>query len=81
MDEATAAAIVDNNCLIADGLDHGIIGVTAGANVQAVYSCAILVQQWMLEGMDSDEALEHLHYNVLGARPSGDNAPVFLDDL
>ena len=81
MDNVTIAMIVDNECVLADGLDHGIIGVTAGANVQAVYSCAILVQQWMLEGMESEEALEHLYYNVLGGMPAGDNTPVFLYDL
>jgi|TARA_R110002051_G_scaffold170308_2_gene240914 hypothetical protein len=81
MNEETAQIISDNECLIADGLDHAIIGVTAGANVQAVYSCALIVQQYMIDGMEAEEALEYLHYNVLGGIPGADNAPVFLSDL
>ena len=73
--------IQSNDCLVADGLDHAIIGVTAGANMQVVYSSALIIHQYMVDGMDAEDAREHFEYNVLGGIPGKDNAPVFLLDL
>ena len=81
MDEVLRQVITENECLVATGLDHAIMGVTAGPNVRVVYSCAALIQRWMLDGWESEEAIEHLHYNVIGSVPGLDNAPIFLDDL
>tara|TARA_R110002074_G_scaffold61250_1_gene147971 strand:- start:116 stop:373 length:258 start_codon:yes stop_codon:yes gene_type:complete len=73
-------AIEDNECIVADGLDHAIIGLTAGGNVQVVYSSALIIHQYLLDGMEPLDALEFFEYNVLGGIPGAENRPVFLDD-
>ena len=72
--------IQENECIIADGLDHAIIGVTVGPNMQVVYSSALILHEYLIEGMDEEEALDHFYYDVIGGNPSGDNSPVFLLD-
>jgi hypothetical protein len=73
--------IEENGCIIADGLDHAIIGVTAGANMQVVYSSALILHQYLSDGMDEEEALDVFYFNLVGGNPSGDNSPVFLLDF
>jgi hypothetical protein len=73
--------IEENECIIADGLDHAIVGVTAGSNMQVVYSSALIIHQYLLDGMEPSDALEFFEYNVLGGIPGVDNRPVFIDDI
>lgn len=73
--------IEENGCIIADGLDHAIIGVTAGANMQVVYSSALILHQYLSDGMDEEEALDVFYFNLVGGNPSGENSPVFLLDF
>jgi len=66
----------------ADGYDHAIIGVTAGANMQIVYSTALIIHELLMEGLTEEDALDHFYYNIIRGCPSSDdNAPVFLLDL
>lgn len=73
--------IEENGCIIADGLDQAIIGVTAGANMQVVYSSALILHQYLSDGMDEEEALDVFYFNLVGGNPSGENSPVFLLDF
>jgi len=74
--------IEENDCIIAEGYNHAIIGVTAGANMQVVYSTALIIHKLLMEGMTEEDALDHFYYNIINGCPSSvDNAPVFLFDL
>tara|TARA_R110000796_G_scaffold12265_3_gene40681 strand:+ start:653 stop:916 length:264 start_codon:yes stop_codon:yes gene_type:complete len=73
--------IEENECIIANGLDHAIIGVTAGANMQVVYSSALILHQYLTEGMNEEDALDVFYFDVVRGNPSGDNFPVFLLDF
>lgn len=73
--------IEENGCIIADGLDHAIIGVTAGANMQVVYSSALIIHQYLNEGMNEEDALDVFYFDLVGGNQSGDNSPVFLLDI
>jgi hypothetical protein len=62
-----------------DGFDEALIGVGYQfAKKMAVYDFQMCVGILMeRDGMTKDEAVEFMHYNVLGAYV-GDNTPVFV---
>jgi hypothetical protein len=63
--------------LIADGFDDAVIGydVNTYRLIYSVQKCMdILTQQGMLE----IDAIEHLHYNTIGAYV-GENTPIWCD--
>lgn len=66
-------------CWMAEGLDDALIGFgeQAGQTV-AVYDCEKCVEIFMQrDGMDRDEAEEHMSYNVAGTYLPG-QTPVFV---
>ena len=72
--------IKENECLIADGLDDAIIGVTAGINPQSmcvVYDYHKCVDIFIQQGMSWREAIEWMEFNVVNAYV-GENTPVFV---
>ena len=71
------SALEDNECLIADGFDDALIGISAGMNPVAVYDHDLCVDILMKEGMTDEEAVEHMNFNVTGAYV-GDKTPVFV---
>tara|TARA_R110000744_G_scaffold74936_3_gene149434 strand:+ start:438 stop:701 length:264 start_codon:yes stop_codon:yes gene_type:complete len=73
--------IEENKCNLADGLDHAIIGVTAGTNMKVVYSSALILHQYITEGMEAEEALDNFYFNIIGGNQNGYNDPVFLLDF
>lgn len=79
--EYLARECEDEQLLLADGLDDGLIGVVSGwfareRRAVALYDYAACVRALMAEGMDEDEAADYLEFNVLGAWV-GDGMPVF----
>ena len=71
--------------LTADGFDEAFIGVTADLRPKylprAVYSYEKCVDILMRrDGMDREEALEHMEFNVTGAYV-GEQTPVFVRNL
>jgi len=66
--------------LLADGFEKAFVGVGSRASQPdiAVYDfdkcVAILCER---DGMDLDDAVEFMHYNVVGAW-MGDNTPLFI---
>lgn len=48
-----------------DYLDECIIGMSFEGKV--IYSIPLMVDHFMQEGMDEEEAMEHISYNILGA--------------
>jgi len=71
------SALEDNECLIADGFDDALIGISAGMNPVAVYDHDLCVDILIKEGMTDEEAVEHMNFNVTGAYV-GDKTPVFV---
>jgi hypothetical protein len=72
--------IKENECLIADGLDDAIIGVTAGINPQSmcvVYDYHKCVDIFIQQGMSWVEAIDWMEFNVVNAYV-GENTPVFV---
>jgi len=72
-------ALEENECLVADGFDSALIGITSGINPVAVYDInqmlTILVKR---EKMNVEDALEHLDFNVIGAYV-GEKTPIYMD--
>lgn len=74
------AHIVDNECLLADGFDDAIIGMTFGSvakTVYSVYKCLEILTKD--EEMTMEDAVEHFEYNVAGSYV-GEKTPIFVYD-
>jgi len=67
----------EEECLTADGFDDALVGCTYGANVVAVYDINKMVEILMKEGLDNDDAVEFLEYNVVGAH-LGEKTPLYV---
>ena len=78
-DDWLLQALEENECLLADGFDSALIGITSGINPVAVYDInqmlTILVKR---EKMNVEDALEHLDFNVIGAHV-GEKTPIYMD--
>ena len=78
-DDWLLQALEENECLLADGFDSALIGITSGINPVAVYDInqmlTILVKR---EKMNVVDALEHLDFNVIGAYV-GEKTPIYMD--
>jgi len=75
-------ADIDPDALIADGLDTALIGWTDswtgnGRAVRAVYSIKKVLEIFVEQGMDEEEAQEYFEFNVAGAYV-GPHTPVFV---
>ena len=67
----------DNECLLADGLDEALIGITEGVNPVAVYETYKCIDILMEEGMSEEDAVEHFYYNIAGGYV-GEKTPLFI---
>lgn len=69
----------DNECLLADGFDRALIGITVGGNPIAVYDVnrmvGVLVEE---EDMTPEDAMDYLGFNVFDAYV-GEKTPIFID--
>ena len=78
-DDWLLQALEENECLVADGFDSALIGITSGINPVAVYDInqmlTILVKR---EKMNVEDALEHLDFNVIGAYV-GEKTPIYME--
>ena len=63
--------------LKADGFDGAIIGVDANVE-RIVYDKQKMLDILIAQGMDDDDAIEHLEYNVWCAYV-GENTPIYVD--
>jgi|GEM_PF-871243 len=67
-----------NECLLADGFDDAIIGISQCNTNKAVYSskkCIDILRE--RDGMSEIEAVEFFHYNIVGSH-MGDKTPIFM---
>ena len=72
--------LVDNECLLADGFDEAVIGITFGVNAVAVYSVGKILDILVDEGMSMEDAIEHFEYNIAGSYV-GEKTPMWVYDL
>lgn len=72
--------LVDNECLLADGFDEAVIGITFGVNAVAVYSVSKVLDTLVDEGMSVEDAIEHFEYNIAGSYV-GEKTPMWVYDL
>ena len=70
--------LAEEECLTADGFDAALVGCTYGANVVAVYDIQRMIEVLVNEGMDHDDAVEFLEYNVVSAH-LGDKTPLYVN--
>tara|TARA_R110002012_G_scaffold123253_1_gene273618 strand:- start:285 stop:587 length:303 start_codon:yes stop_codon:yes gene_type:complete len=72
-------SLEENECLLADGFDTALVGITEGVNPVAVYDVNRMLNHLTeQDGMTYEEAREHLDYNVIGAYV-GEKTPVYID--
>lgn len=63
--------------VILDGLDKAVIGVDQNAE-RLVYSINDIVDCFVEQGMEVDEAIEFYEYNTARAVPYIENAPILV---
>lgn len=79
--EETWQLLEDEECLVADGFDRAVIGITFGANARTVYSVAKIIDVLVNEEeMSVEDAIEHFEYNIAGSH-MGDKTPVYVYDF
>mgnify|MGYP003111242922 CR=1 FL=1 len=69
-----------NECLLADGLNDAVVGISYGVEPKTVYSVHKIIEILMEDGMEWEEAIEHFSYNISGAYV-GEKTPIFIYDL
>lgn len=67
----------DQEFIILDGLDNAVIGVDQNAE-KLVYSINGIVDCFVEQGMEPDEAIEFYEYNTARAVPYIENAPILV---
>lgn len=75
--EELMEVLAEEECLTADGFDDALVGCSYGANVVAVYDINKMIGVLVNEGMDWDDALEHIEYNVIGSYV-GEKTPIYI---
>jgi len=73
---------MDQEILLADGLENAFIGLTRsfGLEDRACYSINKIIEILTeRDGMSKDEAYEFFEFNILGAYVS-ENMPIFLEE-
>tara|TARA_R100001369_G_scaffold55_4_gene127 strand:+ start:1466 stop:1783 length:318 start_codon:yes stop_codon:yes gene_type:complete len=71
----------DQDLLIAEGFDDAVLGLEHNSS-RLIYSVSIgleiLIDQ---EGMNTQDAFDHLNYNVIGKYALGDLTPIWCCDI
>jgi len=70
--------LAEEECLTADGFDAALVGCTYGPNVVAVYDINKMIEILIEEGIEYEDAVEHLDYNVVGAYV-GEKTPQYIN--
>ena len=75
--EQLMEVLAEEECLTADGFDDALVGFTCGANTVAVYDMSRMIDILIAEGMEHDDAVEHIDYNVIG-NYAGEKTPKYV---
>ena len=78
INEELLSHLSDNECLLAEGYQSALIGITEGSNPVAVYDIDLCIKSLVEEdGIEEEDALEHFYYNTVGSYV-GEKTPVFI---
>ena len=78
IDEELMQNLTENECLLADGYESALIGITEGSNPVAVYDIDLCIKSLVEEdGIEEEDALEHFYYNTVGSYV-GEKTPIFI---
>jgi len=73
--------LIDNECLLADGLEDALIGISDGPNPVAIYDSELCIKVFMTQDkMSEEDAMEYFYYNTVGCF-MGDKTPIFIKTL
>jgi len=77
MNEYIEEMLNDNECILADGFNKAIIGISQGLQPKAIYNMQKCIHILMeRDSMNIDEAEEFFDFNVLGGL--NENSPIFI---
>lgn len=68
----------DEEILKADGFDDAVIGIELGT-MRLIYSVKKCLEVLVLEGMSTEDAIEHFEFNVRGSYV-GEKTPIWCED-
>ena len=78
IDQELLQELEDNECLLADGFDDALIGITEGSNPVSVYDTDKCIEVLMRDHeMNHEDSLDYFYFNVVGAYV-GEKTPLFL---
>ena len=80
IDEELMQQLSDNECLLADGYESALIGITEGSNPVAVYDtdeCIRCLMEEDEERFSQEDAMEFFYYNTVGSYV-GEKTPIFI---
>ena len=78
INEELMQQLSDNECLLADGYESALIGITEGSNPVAVYDVDLCIKNLVEEDkIEEEDALEHFYYNTVGSYV-GEKTPIFI---
>lgn len=82
IDEDLLFELEENECLVADGLEDALIGVSGGTNPVAVYDiekCLDILENQFKDESDEPriDAIEYFEFNVIGSYV-GEKTPIFI---
>ena len=68
-----------DGAVLFDGCDNALIGYGSRIDMEpvAIYSYRLLVQSFIEEGMDKDDASEYVEYNIVGLW-AGERTPIIV---
>ena len=66
----------ESNLIFFDSLDDALIGISI-TDEKVVYSYELAVQILIDEGMEYEDAVEYIDFNLIGAY-LGENTPIFI---
>lgn len=78
IDEELMEQLKENNCLLADGYESALIGITEGVNPVAVYDTELCIKCLMEEdNMSEEDAVDFFYYNTVGSYV-GEKTPIYI---
>jgi hypothetical protein len=68
-----------DGAVLFDGCDSALIGYGSRVDMEpiAIYSYRLLVQSFIEQGMDEDDASEYVEYNIVGLW-AGERTPIIV---
>ena len=78
INEILMQELEDNECLLADGYESALIGITEGANPVAVYDTQLCIKCLMDEDdMSEEDAVDFFFFNTVQAYV-GEKTPIYI---